>query len=147
MTPLDAAQVRAWLRAAGTGALATTATAERVRGFPFATAVPLVWHNGAAIMYVADIAEHGRNLAADSRCSLLIAERGLADPTLGWRITLVGEATALAGTASSDALDAFCAHHPQTQRLPGFVVRALRPQHARVIVGFGHMGWLRGDAL
>lgn len=105
------ALARRLLREARSGALATLEG-----GAPLATLVALATdHDGAPILLVSALSAHTRNLAADRRCSLMIASGGKGDPLAHPRVSLTGEAHAVAGDMPERArLRArYLARHPK----------------------------------
>lgn len=148
--------IRAWLATAHTASLATLLQDARAPGTPYATAVPFALDVSDAgdasdqggwrvVVFISELAVHTKNLRADPRASLLVAEPGRDDdPWGGWRVTLVGRMRLLAGADASRALAAFRARHPAAaQQLPhDFSPWALDVDATRYIAGFGRMGWL-----
>ena len=62
-------------------------------GFPFGSVVPYCLDaNGWPLILISRIAQHTKNLQADPRCSLLVAERGAEDVQATGRLTLLAEA-------------------------------------------------------
>lgn len=130
-------EVRSWLESAHAATLATILDDDRARGAPFASAVPYALHDSVPVILISDIAVHTKNLRADARASLLVAEPAHADdPWGGWRITLVGRMR-----IDENARASFRARHPSAPQLPGFSPWVLDVEATRVVAGFGRMGW------
>lgn len=92
-------------------ALATHSTT--LEGFPFASAVPCVTDECRPIFLISGLAEHSRNLAANSRASLMIAK------TLGARemarVSLMGEVTPI--DADTLLVARYLRYHPHAEQL------------------------------
>lgn len=83
--PSAAEEARTLAASANTGTLATlTAT-----GDPWASFVTYGLLDGAPVLCVSNLAEHGRNLAADRRASIAIVSPD-PDPSASRRVTLAG---------------------------------------------------------
>lgn len=146
-----APDIRAWLASAHTASLATLLEDPRARGTPFATVVPFALETldgGAApwrlVLFMSELAVHTKNLRADARCSVLVAEPHNSEgPWRGWRVTLVGRMRLLEGADVAGALATFRARHPTAaQELPhDFSPWTLDVDATRYIAGFGRMGW------
>jgi putative heme iron utilization protein len=91
--------------------VATLATLDPLSGFPLATLVNVADDaDGAPILFLSGLSLHTRNLLADPRASLLLADIGKGDALAHPRLTLVGRC------APSDApglKDRFLAAHPK----------------------------------
>lgn len=116
-------------------------------GYPYATALPYVPDGShCPVFLISGLAEHTRNLLADARASLLVADLGVADIHQAARLSLMGDVTAM--DASPDFIDRFLRYQPEAQRyldLGDFRFFRLQPQRLRLIAGFGQMGWLAPD--
>lgn len=92
MTPGEKA--RRLLRRGRVGALATLS--QRLAGHPFATVVPYVPdHAARPLLLISALAEHTKNLRADSRASLMVHAES-EDVLAAARVTCAGRATCLA---------------------------------------------------
>jgi putative heme iron utilization protein len=143
---MGAEGVRALLESRGDGVLATLSA--RRDGWPFASVVQYaLTDEGEPLLLLSALAEHTRNLAADSRASLLVQEASGDDPLAVGRVTLLGRCERADGQHSS-AL--YVERHPQAAQyleLADFAFYVLRVSEARFVGGFGDMGWLSGDDL
>ena len=140
MNPARAA--RQFLRRQRHGVLSTLS--EKLDGYPFGSIVPLVLdHAGRPTLLISRLAEHTRNIDADSRVSLLVHEES-SDVQAAARLTLVGDAA----QASSDlpALEArYLRYVPQAGRLlqmGDFSFYRIEPVALRFVGGFGDMQWI-----
>ncbi len=145
MSAVDWSMVRARLREAKdarvAGTLATVLAADvdvdDVAGVPFGSVVPFgLDADDRVVIVVSDLAVHARNLRQDGRASFVVAEPG-GDPQRGWRLTVLGRFV-------ED--DRFRGAYAQTWAIPAladFHAFVLQPTAARLIMGFGAMGWVR----
>lgn len=138
--------VRGLLRRAATAALGTRLAAT---GEPYASLV-LVATDPAArpLLLLSDLADHARNIAADSRVSLLI------DGTQGWRDRLAGPRASVQGRAvpvdDDRARARFLRRHPGARAYADFADFRLYRVHverAHLVAGFGRIAWIAGAEL
>jgi len=144
------AALAALLAAERQGVLATLSASRA--GWPFASVAPFALNrNGEPLLLLSDLAEHTRNLRADPRASLLVQDSAsLADPQAGARATLLGQVASAAEADRPDGLERYLTRHPQAAgyaALGDFRLYVLQVSEARLIGGFGDMGWLRGETL
>ena len=101
--------------------------------------------DAAPLLLLSDLAEHTRNIAADSRVSLLYeAEPDADDPMAGTRAAVLGRAEP--GGAEPD-LRRFLARHPGAADYAGFAdfrIWRVAVARAHVVAGFGRIGWAEG---
>src|SRR5438128_4171963 len=107
-TPSHAEQARTLAARVTTGTLCTLAL--EPAGFPYGSFVTFGLDGGSPVFLISELAEHTRNLRADERSSLLVAEPGTGDPLARARVTLVGRTRPIAATER--ARDAYLAAHP-----------------------------------
>ncbi len=109
------ALARKLLRAIPVGALATLA---KDTGYPFATLTSVATlHDGAPLLLLSGLAHHTKNLRADARASLLLAEGGKGDPLAHPRLTVVGR---LAPIVDAQARKRFLRRHPKAELYADF---------------------------
>ncbi len=138
--------------------VATLATHARdPAGFPYPTIVPYATDaRHRPVVLISALAEHTRNLAADPRAGLLVAEEveQAADGNEGGavleaqRMTLVGHAVKIDDDPHLAAR--YLRYHADASRylaLGDFSFWALECVQLRFIGGFGRMGWLDASAL
>lgn len=130
------------LHAASSGTLATHSL--QLPGYPFATTLPFVPdEHHCPVFLVSSLAEHTKNLLADSRASFLISSPNGGNVLAGARMTMTGDATRI--EPSAELLERYIRHHPDTEHylsLGDFAFFRLVPKRIRHIAGFGHMGWI-----
>ena len=133
------------------GVLATLSSGRQ--GWPFASLVQYAQtETSEPLLLLSDLAEHTRNLRDDPRASLLVQDSAARqDPQAGARATLLGVVEVVATDAEMAAGRAcFVRRHPRSEEyfsLGDFRLYVLRPREARLIGGFGDMGWLAGERL
>ena len=103
------------LRRIRSGALATL---DREGGFPFASLVTVATDlAGAPLLLMSRLSEHTRNLEADPRASVLLAESGKGDPLAHPRLTVIGE---VSRCTDPKVRERFLARHPKAQLYADF---------------------------
>ena len=121
-------------------------------GFPFGSVVPYCLDaEGRPLILISRIAQHTHNLGQDSKCSLLVGERGAEDVQAVGRLTLLAEARQL---HDEDEIEAAAQRYyrffPQSRdyhRAHDFDFWRLEPVRWRFIGGFGAIHWLDQVAL
>ena len=121
-------------------------------GFPFGSAVPYcLSEEGWPLILISRIAQHTKNLQADPRCSLLVAERGVEDVQANGRLTVLAEARKLTDAPAVDAAaERYYRYFPDAgdyHRAHDFDFWVLQPVRWRYIGGFGAIHWLDHVAL
>jgi putative heme iron utilization protein len=103
------------LRSIRAGALATL---DRAGGFPFASLVTVATdHDGSPLLLMSRLSAHTRNLEADARASILLAQGGKGDPLAHPRLTVIGRAER---TQDERVARRFLARHPKAELYAGF---------------------------
>ena len=135
------AEVRAYLRRRHHGVLSTIS--QKLGGYPFGSVVPyLLDHDGRPVIFISRLAEHTKNVEADPRVSLLVADAG-ADVQAGARLTLVGEAHRIEDQEAPRGR--YLRYFPDAERLLAlgdFAFYAIAPKTVRYIGGFGDIHWV-----
>lgn len=81
------------------------ATIDRINGFPYSTVTNLsVEPDGSPVFYMSGLSHHGKNILADNRISMTLAEFSGSDVLRGSRLTLVGCASCLCDRALEQSL-------------------------------------------
>ncbi len=140
-----ARDARRWLRAHQHGLLSTHSQA--VGGFPFGSIIPYVMdHEACPVMLVSRLAEHTKNMSADTRVSLLVHESG-ADVQAAARVTLIGNA---ARVDDPDSIEPrYQRYFPATSGYRqglDFDYWRIVPVTLRAIAGFAKVHWLSREA-
>jgi hypothetical protein len=104
--------------------------------------------DGAPILFLSDLSQHARNIAADGRVSLLLdGTTGRKDPLAGPRATLIGVA---APSDEPRLKRRFLALQPWAALYAGFKdfrIYRVEPERAHLVAGFGRIEWVERDAL
>jgi putative heme iron utilization protein len=118
-------------------------------GYPYGSFVTFAIHAGNPVFLISALAEHTRNLQADPRASLLIAESENEDPLANGRVTLIGRCHVLENDqARREAREAFLAAHPNAAYYADFGDFSwwrLAVEGIRYIGGYGRMSWVEPD--
>lgn len=145
------AEVRGLMHTTATASLATALAGGdgAAAGAPYAS---LVAHapemSGTPLLFLSDLAQHTRNLAADPRASLLL------DGTRGHEVPLAGPRVSLQGVLRLDDRAETRARYlrwqPQAGRyaeLTDFRIYRLELTRAHLVSGFGKARWVGQEAL
>lgn len=121
-------------------------------GFPFGSVVPYCLDaEGRPLILISRIAQHTHNLKQDTKCSLLVGERGAEDVQAVGRLTLLAEAEQLHDEGEIEAAaQRYYRFFPQSRdyhRAHDFDFWRLQPVRWRFIGGFGAIHWLDDVAL
>lgn len=137
-------EARRFVRAYHNGSLCTLS--KKLEGYPFASVSPFVLDDrGNPLILISNLAEHTKNIDADSRVSLLVQPCS-EDLQAAGRVTLTGRATRLPDkNAFADrylrylpqARDYFAAHD--------FYFYRIAVENIRYIGGFGKIHWVRPE--
>jgi putative heme iron utilization protein len=138
----EGAEARRFLRSRRHGVLATLS--RKFDGYPFGSVAPFVLdHEARPVIFISRLAEHTRNIEADSRVSLLVNDAG-ENVQAGARLTLVGDAARAGGDL--DALRMrYLEYVPGAEKLMAlsdFGFYAITPRALRFIGGFGQIHWV-----
>jgi len=146
-TPTHGERARTLVSSITTGTLCTIA--REPAGFPYGSFVTFAMDGAAPVFFVSELAEHTKNLRADARASLLVAEGGEDDPLANGRVTLIGRVRVLGAGAERDAAkEAYLATHPNTAYYidyKDFAFWRLEVESLRYIGGYGRMSWVDLD--
>ncbi|MFZ1428436.1 MAG: DUF2470 domain-containing protein [Geminicoccaceae bacterium] len=138
--------IRRLMRASTRVGLGTLAVGS---GAPYVSlAMVALDHDASPLLYLSDLADHTRNLAADARVSLLF------DGTLDHAVPLAGERATVQGrierAADPRLLARYVARHPDAAAYAGFrdfnLYRVI-VERAHLVAGFGRIHWVEGDAV
>lgn len=142
----SAREARNLLRRART---ATLATLNREDGIPYASLVNAATDvRGLPLILVSTLAWHTRNLLADGRASLMVAEVPEAgDALTGPRVTVMGRFARVEGEALRNR---YLARHPAAELYASFGDFALwrmEPERAHAVAGFGRIETIPADEM
>jgi hypothetical protein len=143
--PSAAEEARTIVASTNSGTLASL-TAD---GDPWASLVTYGLLDGQPVLCVSNLAEHGRNLAADPRASLaVVAASTDPDPLAGGRVTLAGVVERPTGDEAAAARAAHLAGVPAARYYidhSDFTVWVLRVRRVRWVGGYGRMDSATGE--
>lgn len=141
--PEQVRQARGLLESIRAGTLSTLA--RDPAGHPYGSLVPFVLDGARPVLLLSELAEHTRNLRADPRASLLVAEPSAGQPLAHGRVTLLGTCQVLSASERQPAERAYFARFPEAAAfaaLGDFRFWALEVSSARFIAGFARMSWI-----
>lgn len=143
--PTYAERARTLVDRARAGTLSTLS--RRHPGHPFGSLMPYaVDGSGRPLFLISTLAMHTRNLEADPRASLFVAESTAAeDPLAAGRVTLMGTASRAPSAEVADARLAYLARHPNASNwvdFEDFSFWRLQILDVYWVGGFGAMDWL-----
>lgn len=144
-TPTHAERACTLAAQCATGTLATVG--QDPAGYPYASLVTVALDGSSPVFLISDLAEHTKNLRADDRASLLVAEAGEENPLALGRVTLLGRCALVADDGGS-ARAAYLAHHPDAAYYADFKdfhFWRLTVESVRYIGGFGRMSWVPAE--
>jgi putative heme iron utilization protein len=136
-------QVRTLVRAAERAGLATLLAQDESRPPYVSLVLAASDYAGNPLLLLSDLADHTKNLAADSRLALLFdGTAGLRDPLTGARASVLGRAE-MCGDPRLEAR--FVARHPGAAVYAGFAdfhLYRVVVERAHLVSGFGQIHWI-----
>lgn len=133
------------LRQQHSGVLSTISVS--VTDFPFGSITPFLLNgNGDIVIYASDIAQHAKNIRANSKVSLFIHDASEHDSQASARVTVLGNASA--DSVSEADQQRYFRLFPQAKAYVDahdfrfYLIKTLR---VRYIGGFGEIYWLPED--
>lgn len=132
---------RSLIRSCDRAVLSTAMTGD---GWPYGSLVMTACdHAARPLLLISELAEHTKNLAADTRASLLFdGTAGLDSPLTGARVTVMGRLTK---TDNPTLTARYVARHPEAEMYLGFADFALfemAVERAHIVAGFGAIHWI-----
>jgi putative heme iron utilization protein len=125
------------------GVISTQSHAEP--GYPFGSLVPYCLDRaGRPVFLFSHLAQHAKNLAADPRCSLTLAEPVPGDVQQGQRLTCIGECTPL-DPSEAKSLGRYLRYFPEGRMYAeqlNFRPYRLEPRRFHYNGGFAAARWL-----
>lgn len=146
--PTHSERARTLLHATKVGSLATISV--DFPGYPFGSVVSYALDDaGRPLLLLSDLAEHTRNLQADSRASLMATEDDRPGDVLALgRVTLIGDLSAVPEEDVEMVRALYLTAHPRAlyADFGDFNFYRLDVSSVRYVGGFGHMSWVEaGD--
>lgn len=137
-------EARRFVRGQHSGVLSTIS--KRVEGFPFGSVAPFILdHAGCPVILISTLAEHTKNIDADSRVSLIVQPYS-PDMQVAGRVTILGKAERLAD--KSELGPRYLRFHPQAENyfaMHDFSFYRIEPVRIRYIGGFGKIHWVEPE--
>src|SRR5271167_917357 len=131
---------RSLLRRSRQGALATLMADS---GDPYCSLVNVASHaDGSPILLISRLALHTRNIAADSRVSLMLDERAEGDPLEGSRVMLAGRAERAGADDAAMLRRRYLNAQPSAEAFvdyKDFSFFRIRPTGTHLVAGFGRI--------
>src|SRR6202041_4085013 len=130
------------------GRVGSLSTLSRKRpGFPFGSLMPFALDSeGRPLFLISTMAMHTQNLQQDPRASLLVTQpEAGGDPLGAARVTMVGNATVLAGPETMEARRLYLELHPNSKYwvdFDDFSFFRMDVIDVYYVGGFGVMGWI-----
>jgi hypothetical protein len=138
-------EVRALLKVQTAGVLCTIS--ERLGGWPFGSlASYALTSRGEPIFLFSRLAQHTRNIDADSRATLFVYDAlgAREDPQTGRRAALAGRVEHVPDEQLADARTRYIALHPQAEPYfdLDFRLYRLKVEHVHFVGGFAQAAWI-----
>lgn len=150
MSPRDdpaerAGAVRRLLSREKHGVLSTLSAREG--GWPFGSLTPYALDaQGQPLLLLSGLAQHTRNVLADARACLFVADAGARDdPQTGARVAVLGRVRPVTEEERAAARERYLARHPSSEPFFGlgdFGLYRLDLEKAHYVGGFGIAGWV-----
>lgn len=133
-------EARRFVRSHPHGVLSTLS--KRLNGHPFGSITPFVSdHTGAPVILISTLAEHTKNIEADSRVSMIVHPCA-DDMQAAGRVTIIGQAIRL--PEKSALGPRYLRYVPNAEQYFGmhdFLFYRIEPTAIRYIGGFGKIHW------
>jgi putative heme iron utilization protein len=144
--PTYAERARTLAHLERSGALATVS--RKHPGHPFASMMPYALdERGRPLLLISSMAVHTQNLLADPRASLLVTQPTAGDPLAAGRLTVMGEASTVAGAERDAVRAAYLARHVNAAYwvdFEDFSFWRIEPADLYFVGGFAAMDWVSG---
>jgi len=144
--PTHAERARTLVAQHKVGALSSLAL--EPAGYPYASFITFALDAGEPVFLISRMAEHTRNLLADTRGSLLVHDSDAQDPLANGRVTLLGRVEKVERPAAKERA-AYLAVHPTAEyyvEFTDFDFFRMRLEALRYIGGYGRMSWVEAKA-
>lgn len=129
-------------------AFATLAThSTQLAGYPYATALPCVVDEAQRPLFcISALAEHTKNLLADTRASVSVLRGDGGNIQAAERMTLLGDAEGF--EPSPELVARYLRYQPEAKQYLelDFMFFRFKPRRIRYIGGLGRMGWVESAA-
>jgi len=142
ITLADAA--RALVRRMDAGVLSTHSV--ELEGYPFGSLTPFVAsHEGRPVIFISALAQHTRNLLADSRLCLTVYDPTEKDKQGSSRVSIIGDGAVIPEGEREMLAERYFSFFPagrKNETNPDFTFYWIEPHRVRYVAGFGRIHWL-----
>ncbi|UCG53013.1 MAG: pyridoxamine 5'-phosphate oxidase family protein [Candidatus Latescibacterota bacterium] len=142
ITLADAA--RALIRRTDAGVLSTHSV--ELEGYPFGSLTPFVAsHEGRPVIFISSLAQHTKNLLADSRLCLTVFDPAEKKRQASTRVSIMGDAAPVPESELEKLSERYFAFFPSSRPYAGisdFRFYWIEPYKVRFIAGFAQIHWL-----
>jgi hypothetical protein len=142
ITLADAA--RTLIRRMDAGVLSTLSV--ELGGYPFGSLTPFVAsHEGRPVILISEMAQHTRNMLADSRVCLTVYDPGEKDKLASSRVSIMGNGTPVSDEDRGMLAERYFAFFPGSREFESsldFHFYWIEPYRVRFVSGFGRIHWL-----
>lgn len=141
--PTLAQCARALMRAGGVSSLSTISV--KHPGYPFGSVMPYaVDESGSPIVLISQMATHTKNLRAEPRATLLVAQES-GSPLGAARVSVIGEFAQVEEAEKEEVAAIYLAAHPESRQwvsFGDFSFYRMTVKDVYLVAGFGVMGWV-----
>lgn len=117
-----------------------------VEGYPFGSIVPyFMTPEGNLIIYISDIAQHTRNIKADTRVSMTIFDNLADDSQASGRVTVLGDAQIIKDEKTTEQYYSLFPQAIGYKKTHDFNFYEIKTKRVRYIGGFGKIFWINQD--
>lgn len=145
ITLADAA--RSLIRRTDAGVLSTHSV--ELQGYPFGSLTPFVAsHEGRPVIFISSLAQHTKNLLADSRLCLTVFDPAEKDKQASTRVSIMGDGALVPENQLETLAERYFAFFPASRQhagTPDFQFYWIEPYRVRFIAGFGRIHWLEKE--
>lgn len=142
ITLADAA--RALIRRMDAGVLSTLSV--EAEGYPFGSLTPFVaTHEGRPVILISAMAQHTRNILADSRVCLTVYDPGEKDKLASSRVSIMGNGGPVPEGERALIAERYFSFFPRSREFESsldFHFYWIEPYRVRFVSGFGRIHWL-----
>jgi putative heme iron utilization protein len=143
--PSLAERARTLMHVGGYSTLSTMS--QKHHGYPFGSVMPYaVDGSGSPIFLISQMAMHSKNLRAEPRATLLVAEP--SGSLGGARISVMGDVAKVEDDGLQEVAETYLSRHPESKQWAGFGdfgFFKMTVKDVYFIGGFGVMGWVQAD--
>lgn len=141
--PTLAERARTLMHVGGASSLSTMSV--KHPGYPFGSVMPYaIDDTGNPIVLISQMAMHTKNLRAEPRATLLVAEQS-GSPLGAARISVMGDFARVEGPHEESVAAAYLSAHPESRQWAGFGdfgFYRMTVKDVYLVGGFGVMGWV-----